>query len=127
MRNYLERVLHILFSLGVLEIEELKFESEYEEAAELESVVRFSDGSRLRLGIIVDQLDGFPYRRFYSFHYMDSRDTTIFRYDNSRHHRGLTHFPHHKHEGADERVVGCPQPSISLIRDEIEAYLKGLN
>ncbi len=126
MRNYLERVLHILFSLGVVEIEELKFESEYEEAAELESVVRFSDGSRLRLGIIVDQLDGFPYRRFYSFHYMDSRDTTIFRYDNSRHHRGLPHFPHHKHEGADGRVIGCPQPSMHDIQDEIGTHLKNL-
>ena len=93
----------------------------------MESVVRFSDGSRLRLGIIVDQLDGFPFRRFYSFHYMDSRDTTIFRYDNSRHHRDLPHFPHHKHEGVDGRIIGCPQPGVSMIRDEIEAYLKGLN
>ena len=120
-------MLHILLSLGVVEIEELKLESDFEEVAELESVVRFSDGTRLRVGIIVDQLDGFPFRRFYSFHYMNSSDATIFRYDNSRHHHGLPNFPHHKHEGADERVIGCPQPSISTIRDEIAAHLKGSN
>ena len=68
-----------------------------------------------------------PIVLLYSFHYMTAENSTIFRYDNSEHHYGLPYFPHHKHEGADERVVGCPQPSISLIRDEIEAYLKGLN
>ena len=52
---------------------------------------------------------------------------TIFRYDNARHHHDLEYFPHHKHEGADERVVGCPQPSVAQIRDEIAAYLEGLN
>ena len=61
----------------------------------------------------------------YSFHYMTASDSTIFRYDNREHHPGLPHFPHHKHEGADERVVGCPQPSMHDIRDEIETHLKG--
>ena len=58
---------------------------------------------------------------------MDASNTTIFRYDNSDFHPGLPHEPHHKHEGADERVIGCPQPSISTIRDEIAAHLKGSN
>ena len=68
-----------------------------------------------------------PMVLLYSFQYRTSNGTTIFRYDNSEHHPGLPYEPHHKHEGADERVTGCPQPSISLIRAEIEAYLKGLN
>jgi hypothetical protein len=62
-------------------------------------------------------------RAAYSFHFMDSLDKTVFRYDNARHHHDLEHFPHHKHEGADERVVGCLQPSVAQIRDEIVAYL----
>lgn len=63
----------------------------------------------------------------HSFHYMTADNTTIFRYDNSDYHPGLPHAPHHKHEGADERVIGCPQTSVSAIRDEIDAYLKELN
>ena len=55
---------------------------------------------------------------------MTADEDTIFRYDNARHHHDLEHFPHHKHEGADERVIGCPQPSVGQIRDEIAAYLK---
>ncbi len=66
-----------------------------------------------------------PLVLLYSFQFMTFDGTTIFRYDNIGHHHGLPHFPHHKHEGPDERVSGCPQPSVSLIRDEIEAYLKG--
>ena len=78
---------------------------------------------QMTVGIMEDT----PLVLLYSFQYMTADGTTIFRYDNIGHHPGLPHEPHHKHEGADERVVGCPQPSISLIRDEIEAYLKGLH
>ena len=68
-----------------------------------------------------------PLVLLYSFQFMTADGTTIFRYDNSDFHPGLPHEPHHKHEGADERVIGCPQPSISTIRDEIAAHLKGSN
>ena len=83
----------------------------------------FSEGSRLNAELIVDIFDGFPRRMAYSFHYMTGDRVTIFRYDNARHHPGLSYYPHHKHEGADERVSGCPQPSLRDIRDEIAAYL----
>lgn len=67
-----------------------------------------------------------PLVLLYSFQYMTADGTTIFRYDNIGHHPGHPYAPHHKHEGADERVIGCPQPSVSEIRNEIEAHLKGL-
>ena len=62
---------------------------------------------------------------FYAYHYMSSDGTLIFRYDNSEHYRGLPYFPHHKHEGPDERVFGCPQPSARAVGEEIEAYIRG--
>ena len=81
----------------------------------------------MKVGMTVYIARDTPLPLLYSFQYMDSDGTMIFRYDNSEHHQGLPHFPHHKHEGADERVVGCPQPSVSAIRDEIVAHLEGLN
>ena len=83
----------------------------------------FSERSRLNAELIVDIFDGFPRRMAYSFHYMTGDDVTIFRYDNARHHPGLPNSPHHKHEGPEEVVIGCPRPSIRAIRDEIAAYL----
>ena len=73
----------------------------------------------------VSIIEDTPMVLLYSFQYMTAEGTTIFRYDNREHHHGLPHFPHHKHVGPDERVIGCPQPSVSMIRDEIEAHLKG--
>ena len=49
----------------------------------------------------------------------------IFRYDNSVHHHSLAqNFPHHKHIGASERVIDCPQPSVGQVRDEVAEYLE---
>lgn len=56
-------------------------------------------------------------------HFMDSADTTVFRYDNARHHRELENFPHHKHTGAGEHVADCPEPTVGQIRDEVADYL----
>jgi hypothetical protein len=67
--------------------------------------------------------DGALVWRYYSFQYMDSESECVFRYDNAAHYRNLPHFPHHKHEGSDERVTPSEQPSIRRIRDEIRAYL----
>ena len=125
--RYLESVLNIFLTIFGAEIERSIFVDESVEEAEAYALIRFPDGSSLHVGLTVDELDGFPMRREYAFHYMTAENATIFRYDNSRHHLGLPHFPHHKHEGESGRVIGCPQPSVSAIRDEIEAYLKGLN
>ena len=81
----------------------------------------------MEVSMTLDIARHIPLPLLYSFQYMNMDGTTIFRYDNIGYHPGLPHFPHHKHEGADERVVGCPQPSMHDIRDEIEAHLKGLD
>lgn len=125
--RYLESILNIFLAITESELERSTFVDESVEEAESYALIRFYDGSRLHVGLTVDELDGFPMRREYAFHYMTSGDTTIFRYDNIRHHLGLPHFSHHKREGVNERVVGCPQPSASMIRTEIAAHLKRLN
>ena len=94
---------------------------------EMNAVVTFPGPSYLNIRLVAIVSNDIPLLDRYSFHYMTADNATIFRYDNSDYHPGLPHFPHHKHEGADERVVGCPQPSVSAIRDEIVAHLKGLN
>ena len=126
--DYLERTLYVLLTIGSIEIEELDFSgNEDEESATMEALIRLPDGSRLYVNLTVTETEGFPAWKRYAFQFMTAENATVFRYDNSEYHPGLPHAPHHKHEGADERVVGCPQPSISLIRDEIAAYLKDLN
>ena len=120
---YMERALDVLAAAGA-EAVEMEIEELDEGEAVLAATARFSPAYRLEIDMIVSWLEGAPIRRAYSFHFMDSADATIFRYDNARHHHNLEHFPHHKHIGEDERVIDCSQPTMGQIRDEIAAYLE---
>ena len=121
--NYVDRALDVLLTAGGESIEAFSLRPIYETLARMRAVIRFHDGSSLALRMRVDISEGFPSVRDYSFHYMTADGTTIFRYDDSDYHPGGEHDPHHKHIGASERVIDCPQPSVASIRDEIAAYL----
>ena len=122
--EYLERTLQVLLTAGAVALQDYATSSgDYESG--LIAIILFHNGNRLGVRLKARLHNDTPLLSDYSFHYMTSDGDTIFRYDNARHHRDLEHFPHHKHIGADERVIGCPQPSVAQIRDEIVAYLEG--
>ncbi len=56
----------------------------------------------------------------YSFHYQDSLDRLIFRYDDTPHHRELEGFPHHKHIAGEAKVEGVNPPDLASVLSEIE-------
>lgn len=93
------------------------------DCARIEVSFGFRDMSRLEMRLKMGLADDIPWWSSYSFHYMTRDGFCIFRYDNSRHYPELPYFPNHKHVGADERVIACREPSVRIIRDEIEAYL----
>ncbi len=90
----------------------------------LEAIIRFPYGSRLDVNLTLAVSRKPPRWLAYSFHYITGESVCIFKYDNADHYRGLRCSPHHKHEGLDEMVSGCPEPSVPAIRDEIESYLR---
>jgi len=57
----------------------------------------------------------------YSYHYMNSKNSLIFRYDNAKHHRQLKTFPHHKH--TSKGVSESDEPKIEKILNEIETHI----
>ena len=122
---YFDRCLDVLLTAGGIAMERQAKMPISEARGMLQATMTFPKRSRLSVMLVADINNGTPLLVEYSFQYMDADNATIFRYDNIGHHPGLPHAPHHKHEGARERIVGCPQPSVSLIRDEIEDYLKG--
>ena len=130
MSQYLERVADVLITAGGHSLEQLRLSNRMRRGVpvtELYATILFPKNTILEIRIVVRVVGDALYRVAYSFHYMVGEGTTIFRYDNSDHHPNLENPPHHKHEGAEERVVGCPQPSVHLIRDEIAAYLMSAN
>ncbi len=57
----------------------------------------------------------------YSYHYMDSGDNLVFRYDNAKHHHEIGSFPHHKH--LPDGVIGCAEPCLEDVLYEIEEMI----
>ena len=61
-------------------------------------------------------------KKKYSYHFMDSNSSLIFRYDNAMHHKELYSFPHHKHIKGD--VVVSNEPNIQIVLQEIKSHLE---
>jgi hypothetical protein len=57
----------------------------------------------------------------YSYQYMQD-DKTVFRYDNTAHHRRVESFPHHKHVG--RKVVAALEPTLKQVLEEIAAIIE---
>jgi hypothetical protein len=53
---------------------------------------------------------------------MDANHGLIFRYDNTGHHKklNLATYPHHKHEGTEDRVLSSAAPTLAEVLLEIE-------
>ncbi len=83
--------------------------------------VNFIGGSILQVREFVSVEIGII-RDMYSYQYMTSQNTLIFRYDNTPHHQklNLTTFPHHKHDGQEKNVIASDAPMIWDVLSEIQ-------
>jgi len=87
--------------------------------------IYFVDGSVLHLREFIDvelTID----RLMYVYHYLDSSNMLVFRYDDTGHHKelNLSTFPHHKHDGSEDNIISSPVPDLKTVLDEIEATIK---
>jgi hypothetical protein len=75
------------------------------------------DGSKL---YIIES--SFAANSKYSYHWQDSNNQLIVRWDNAPHHAHLSTFPHHRHE--PDQIRSSPRVAIDEVLAEIEARLK---
>ena len=87
-----------------------------EERGYIDGEICFNDESRLEFTEVkdIEIEETIKYR----YHYMDSNNEIIFRYDNAKHHPEIETFPHHKH--GQWTVFPAHEPSIKEIMAEIE-------
>ena len=121
--DYFCGVLSVLASAGLGIIGERSVTCLGQNAARMAASVEYEDGSRLAVRLVVNTSSDYPDWNRYSFQYMSEEAETVFRYDDSDHHPELPNFPHHKHEGADEGVLGVHRPTVRQIRNEIADHL----
>lgn len=85
----------------------------------------FADGTILHIREYVD-VEITAERLMYAYQYTDSSKNLIFRYDNTSHHKnlGLSTYPHHKHDGAEDNVIKSKAPNLNQVLHEIEASVE---
>lgn len=84
----------------------------------ISGIILFEDNSCLEFTEIKNT--EFRQKIKYRYHYMDSQNNLIFRYDNAPHHKELKTFPHHKHLQND--TVSCNEVDIQDVLLEIRKY-----
>lgn len=101
----------------------------YEKRGTHEGFIRaelcFVDGSTLYAREFVD-VEVVAERVMYAYQFIDSSQKLVFRYDNTGHHRklGLSTYPHHKHDGLENRVVPSVAPDLAAVLQEIESLVE---
>ena len=89
-------------------------------SAYIKAKVRFIDNSLLNLFQHVCLKESEPVIN-YRYHYMDSKNNLIFRYDNAPHYPDTSTFPHHKH--IPSGTVRSEMPSIRNLITEIHQHI----
>jgi hypothetical protein len=91
----------------------------------LSLAMEFLGGAKLDVAIVVSIDETYTDWLGYSFHFMDSRNSLVFRYDSAPHHPGGPHFPHHKHVGPKGSAEDHARPSVAEIVEEVRGHLYG--
>ena len=60
-------------------------------------------------------------KKKYKYHFRNSDNSLIFRYDNAPHHKNSETFPHHKH--LPDEIVSSEEPNLLQILSEINEIL----
>ncbi len=122
LHHYLSRLYATITSRQEIEIETLEVRYIATGVALFSAALRFFDGSLLVVEEEVKEQSHQTITKIrYKYHYQDSEDRLIFRYDNVPHHRSISTFPHHKHEGS--KVIEAAPVDLSQVLLEIDQYL----
>lgn len=122
LHSYLTRLYATIASRQEIEIESLEIEYIVTNMALFTAVLRFFDGSLLSIEEEVEEFsDQIVKKLRYKYHYQDTENHLIFRYDNVPHHPSIRTFPHHKHEGM--KIVASDPIDLSQVLLEIDQRL----
>jgi hypothetical protein len=105
----------------VLEVT-VNYETRPGEQGYIKGTMTFIDGSRFHFREYLDVTGGTTEKLAYSYHFEDTENRLVFRYDNARHKPPLG-FSEHKHTGADN-IIQASAPTVDLVLAEI-AQMQG--
>jgi len=125
IETYVNQIRNLIEASEAVDVFKIDFDKRGRYEGFIRGKINFTDNSLLHfrefiyVEIIID-------RKMYSYQYINSAQTLIFRYDNTEHHRklNLPNFPHHKHDGSEDNVVNSEAPFLADVLKEIQTILK---
>src|SRR5512137_1239420 len=109
---YLQSLLEVVAASPVVRASNILLDKRTLRSGLLRGDIYFADGSRLHFRELVEVQD-IVVRHMYSYHYQDTNEKLIFRYDDTPHHVNLQNFPHHKHVGVETEVIPVDPPNLA--------------
>jgi len=126
VRDYYGSVLQLLTTSTVVTSQRIEFDEQDVYVAYLTGAVNLVDGSTLFFAEYV-QIEGASSdqitRKKYRYHWQTPAGETRYRWDNARHHPGLTTFPYHVHVGSAEEARESSPTALWYVLGEIEKEL----
>ncbi len=120
IQSYLEHIKKTIAEFDyIIEIQSFNEKFYSDERGYIQGEIIFTDNSKLDFTEVKDIQHNTKIK--FHYHYMDSSDNLIFRYDNSKHHHELKTFPHHKH--LKSSICESDEPDILSVMIEIETFV----
>jgi hypothetical protein len=121
IKRYLLRLYDAIISRGYVDVEYVTVNEQSNQQGTIEGRLNFHDGSMLEFDEAILAHNDEIIKLRYAYHYQDSDNRIIFRYDNAPHHPYITTYPHHKHVG--NSVEPADAPDLTRVLNEIEQLL----
>jgi len=124
IETYFQQIQNAINAGAAVQSFNITFDKRGSHTGFIRAEIHFIDNSILHVREYVDVEVGIE-RLMYTYHFVDSLDRLIFRYDNTGHHKSLNlpTYPHHKHLGGSNEILSSPAPEFAAVLSEIEAVL----
>jgi Family of unknown function (DUF6516) len=124
LETYFQEIQGLIAHCEIVRSSNLVYEVRSRDRGFLRGELRFENNSVLGVREFV-KVTPEVVREMYAYQYMNAENALIFRYDNTGHHKklNLPTFPHHKHEGREDRVIAAIAPTLAEVLQEIASLL----
>ena len=119
MKDYFSEIQNLIRWSAFIETVDFKYEAKSKTVGLIHGNIGMIDGSTLQFVELIDRKDNEIIRPRYRFHFMDSADKMIFRYDNAPHHPEVPTYPHHKHIRGEEKLKQSKEIGLRDVLSEI--------
>ena len=117
--HYLEDIESAVRELNDVYVEHYEEEYLASDRVNLRIRIRFATGYLLELNEAAILEGGNIKHLGYRYHFQDTKNQLIFRYDNTPHYPNLKSSPHHKH--SKREVIAVEKPSIPNVLEEVKS------